>query len=96
MCAGGAPDAGVFAKHSRRPIRGGFHPNADPVVFARASLDHRLISFHPPGEALHSPVTPDSIRSHFVILNAVISLMPGSIKTEPPAQHEPELREFAE
>ena len=32
----------------RHPIRGAFVLRRDPVVFARASLDHQLISMTPP------------------------------------------------
>jgi len=47
----------------RHPIRGAFLMRCDPVVFARASLDHRLISVHPPGEGRHSPSVRDRGRS---------------------------------
>ena len=35
--------------HFRHLLRGAFVLRRDPVVFARASLDHRLISVGPPG-----------------------------------------------
>ncbi len=43
----------VREESSRRfqhPLRGAFVLPCDRVVFARASLDHRLISFVPPGQ----------------------------------------------
>jgi len=41
----------------RHPIRGAFVLRCDPVVFARASLDHRLISVVPPGQRRLPPFT---------------------------------------
>ena len=41
----------------RHPLRGAFVLQCDPVVFARASLDHRLISVVPPGQMRLSPFT---------------------------------------
>ena len=44
-----APRQGREERFFRHPCRGGCHLEiGNPVVFA--SLDHRLISFHPPGE----------------------------------------------
>ena len=46
-----------FSGSFRHPIRGAFVLRCDPVVFARASLDHRLISVVPPGQRRLSPFT---------------------------------------
>ena len=49
--------AAGIARLSGAPSRAHSHFARGPVVFARASLDHRLISIHPPGERTEFPVS---------------------------------------
>ena len=61
-----------FSGNFRHPVRGAYVWRRDPVVFARASLDHRLISAIPPGFQKASGI-PETLRDRYACHHAPYS-----------------------